>query len=571
MEGLDGAAYPWRFRMVLGLLGVLVAVICWRIISLQVFNNEFLQRQGDARSLRYITIPACRGEIVDRNGEPLAVSTPVTTLWGNPKVLIGEEEKWPVIARMLDISFSDFSSYLLKNQEKDFLYLARRLPPQRGEEIMSFFQKDRILGVYSIEESRRYYPAGAVAAHVVGFTDLDDHGSEGVEFAYEKSLQGIPGKEKVLKDRRGDLIRDIQLVKPPKAGETLNLSIDLRLQYLAHRELESAVKENNAKAGSVVILDVKTGEILAIANQPTYNPNNRAHLLPANMRNRALVDVFEPASTMKPLSMSAALESGRWTPTDIVKIDSGTLRLGRYTIRDLSRTEGPQLDLTGILIRSSNVGMSKIAFDIGGDTIHNFLWRLGIGQSSGLGFPGERAGHLPNYAKWQPAETATLSYGYGISLTAIQLAHAYSVIANNGKNAPLTLIKTNKSPNLEQVIPKSVASAMQGMLQQVIEAPHGIFRAKVMGYHIAGKSGTARKNTVGSKGYAIDAHRGIFAGFGPLSDPKYVIVVTIDEPSKAGYFGGVVAAPVFSRVMAGTFRLMNIRPDNLESVVKTKN
>lgn len=421
----------------------------------------------------------------------------------------------------------------------------------------------KIPGVYGIEEFRRFYPAGETTAHMVGFTDIDDHGREGVELAYDEWLAGVPGKRQVIKDRRGRLIKDVQVTKNAKAGKPLALSIDLRLQYLANRELRNAIIENGAKAGSLVIMDVKTGEILAMVNQPTYNPNNRRNLQPAMMRNRAMIDVFEPGSTMKAISMSAALETGRWKPTDKVEVYPGTLQLGKYTIRDVSRSEGPVLDLTGILINSSNVGMSKVAFDIGGETIYHLAQKIGLGQPTGLDFPGERVGNLPNYREWRKAETATLSYGYGLSVTAIQLAHAFSVLANNGRMVPLSLIHVDEPPKANQVIPEKVAKTIQGMLQQVIEAPRGVFRAQVPAYHVAGKSGTARKTSVGTKGYAENSYRSLFAGFGPMSDPRYAIVVVIDEPSKAGYFGGLVSAPVFSKVMSGTLRLMNITPDNL--------
>lgn len=553
--------YPWRFRIVIGLLLVLVAVIAWRIVDLQVINQKFLQEQGDARSLRNLVIPAQRGLISDRNGQPLAVSTPVMTLWANPKQLALTPERWPVLADALGKPLSQLSHRLQHNAGKEFMYLVRRLPPQTGEAVMNVVREHHIQGVYALEESRRFYPAGAVTAHLVGFTDLDDHGSEGIELAFEQALAGIPGRQQVIKSRRGDLIRDVRTVRAARPGQDLRLSIDLRLQYLANRELHEAVMSNGAKGGSVVIIDVRTGELLAMVNQPTYNPNNRTWLEPAMMRNRAMIDVFEPASTMKPFSMAAALETGRWKPEDTVQVGNGTLRIGRYTIRDLSRTEGPVLNLTGILIRSSNVGMSKIAFDIGGETLFNLMQRVGLGQDTGLGFPGERVGNLPNYRQWRPAETATLSYGYGLSVTAVQLARAYAVLANGGREVPITLLRRNTPPPTRQVIPESVAVTVQRMLQQVIEDPKGIWRARVAGYHVAGKSGTARRT--GYKGYAANAYRSLFAGFAPASHPRYAVVVMIDDPSKAGYFGGLVSAPVFSRVMGATLQLMNIPPDNL--------
>lgn len=559
MMKLEGALFPWRFRLMVALLGVMVAAICWRIIDLQVVDRDFLKGQGDARSLRHIPIPAHRGLITDRNGEPLAVSTPVTTLWANAKEMQTAKEKWPALAAALGQDPKALTERLEAQANKEFIYLVRGLTPEQGQAVLDL----KVPGVYGIEEFRRFYPAGEVTAHMVGFTDIDDHGREGVELAYDEWLAGVPGKRQVIKDRRGRLIKDVQVTKNAKAGKPLALSIDLRLQYLANRELRNAIIENGAKAGSLVIMDVKTGEILAMVNQPTYNPNNRRNLQPAMMRNRAMIDVFEPGSTMKAISMAAAIETGRWKPSDTVEVYPGSLQIGKYTIKDVSKSEGPVLDLTGILINSSNVGMSKVAFDIGGETIFRLAQKVGLGQDTGLGFPGERVGNLPNYRDWRKAETATLSYGYGISVTAIQLVHAFSALANNGRLAPLTLIKTDKPPQTTQVLPEAVAKTMQGMLTQVIEAPRGVFRAQVPAYHVAGKSGTARKTSVGTKGYAENSYRSLFAGFGPMSDPRYAIVVVIDEPSKAGYFGGLVSAPVFSRVMSGTLRLMNVTPDNL--------
>ncbi|CAN7287695.1 penicillin-binding transpeptidase domain-containing protein [Pseudomonas solani] len=556
---LEGALYPWRFRVVLALLALMVAAISWRIVDLHVIDRDFLKGQGDARSVRHIPIPAHRGLITDRNGEPLAVSTPVTTLWTNPKDLMPVRDQWPVIAATLGQDPKIFAERIDQNANREFLYLARGLTPEQGQAILA----RKLPGVYAIEEFRRFYPAGEVTAHVVGFTDVDDRGREGVELSFDQWLAGVPGKRQVLKDRRGRLIKDVQVSKNAKPGKTLALSIDLRLQYLAHRELRNALVENGAKAGSLVIVDVKTGEVLAMANQPTYNPNNRRNLQPAAMRNRAMIDVFEPGSTVKPFSMSAALQSGRWKPEDKVEVYPGSLQIGRYTIKDVSKTEGPILDLTGILINSSNVGMSKIAFDIGGETIYETMRQLGLGQDTGLGFPGERVGNLPNHREWRKAETATLSYGYGLSVTAIQMVHAYATLANHGQAVPLSMTRVDTVPVGAQVIPDEVAKTMQGMLQQVVEAPRGVFRAQVPGYHVSGKSGTARKATVGAKGYTQNAYRSLFAGFAPSTNPRLAMVVVIDEPSKAGYFGGLVSAPVFGRVMAGALRLMNIAPDNL--------
>ena len=559
MIGLEGALYPWRFRLVLALLVLMVGAIVWRIVDLHVIDHDFLQAHGDARSVRHIPIPAHRGLITDRNGEPLAVSTPVTTLWANGKELFKAQERWGDLAAALGQEPGSFSRRLTQAQDREFMYLVRGLTPEQGQRILDL----KVPGVYGLEEFRRFYPAGEVTAHVVGFTDVDDKGREGVELAFEEWLAGVPGKRQVLKDRRGRLIKDVQVTQNAKAGKTLALSIDLRLQYLAHRELRNALIEQGAKAGSLVMIDVKTGEILAMVNQPSYNPNNRRNLQPAAMRNRAMIDVFEPGSTVKPISMAAALQTGRWKPEDKVEVYPGSLQIGRYTIKDVSKTQGPILDLTGILINSSNVGMSKIAFDIGGETIHDMMAKVGFGQDTGLGFPGERVGELPNHREWRKAETATLSYGYGVSVTAIQLAHAYATLANNGMVLPLSMTRVDRQPVGAQVVPPEVAKNLQVMLQQVIEAPRGVFRAQVPGYHVSGKSGTARKASVGSKGYTENAYRSMFAGFAPSTNPRIAMMVVIDEPSKGGYYGGLVSAPVFSKVMAGSLRLMNITPDNL--------
>ena len=559
MIGLEGALYPWRFRLVLALLALMVGAIAWRIVDLHVFDHDFLQAHGDARSVRHIPIPAHRGLITDRNGEPLAVSTPVTTLWANGKELYKAQAQWGELAAALGQEPKSFAQRLSQAREREFMYLVRGLTPEQGQRILDL----KVPGVYGLEEFRRFYPAGEVTAHVVGFTDIDDRGREGVELAFEEWLAGIPGKRQVLKDRRGRLIKDVQVAQNAKAGKALALSIDLRLQYLAHRELRNALIEQGAKAGSLVMIDVKTGEVLAMVNQPSYNPNNRRNLQPAAMRNRAMIDVFEPGSTVKPISMAAALQTGRWKPEDKVEVWPGSLQIGRYTIKDVSKTQGPILDLTGILINSSNVGMSKIAFDIGGETIHDMMAKVGFGQDTGLGFPGERVGELPNHREWRKAETATLSYGYGVSVTAIQLAHAYATLANNGQVLPLSMTRVDRQPVGAQVVPPEVAKSLQGMLQQVVEAPRGVFRAQVPGYHVSGKSGTARKASVGSKGYTENAYRSMFAGFAPSTNPRIAMMVVIDEPSKGGYYGGLVSAPVFSKVMAGSLRLMNITPDNL--------
>ncbi len=557
MMTIKGALYPWRFRIVLALLALLVGVIAWRIVDLQVTDQAFLQGQGDARSVRHIPIPAHRGLITDRNGEPLAVSTPVTTLWGNPKELQAARARWPELAKALGQDAASLSERLQSQASREFIYLVRGLTPEQGQDVLDL----KIPGVYSQEEFRRFYPAGEVAAHVVGFTDIDDRGREGMELAYDEWLAGVPGKRQVLKDRRGRLIKDVQVVKNAKAGKAMALSIDLRLQYLAHSELRNVVHEYGAKAASLVMVDVKTGEILAMANQPTYNPNNRRNLQPAAMRNRAMIDVFEPGSTVKPFSIAAALGTGKYQPDSVVNTLPGWMRIGRYTIRDVSR--GGMLSLTGILMKSSNVGISKIALDIGAEPVYAVMQQAGFGQDTGLGFPGERVGNLPNHRKWRDAETASLAYGYGLSVTAVQLAHAYAVLGNQGVNVPLSLLRLDQTQDGVQVIDKQISATVLQMLRAVVEEEGGGgARAKVPGYHVGGKSGTAKKIS-GTGGYTKDAYRSFFAGVAPLSNPRIAAVIVVDEPSKGQYYGGLVAAPVFGKVMARALRLMNVAPDNL--------
>lgn len=555
-------SYPGRFKFVLLVLAAIVAGLIWKLLDRHVLNNEFLKMQGDLRTVRNIPIPAHRGVITDRNGEFLAMSTPVVTLWANPKELLQAPQEWAELATLLGQQPDAFEKRIKDNAERSFIYLARGLDPSEGKAIVD----KKFNGVGVIEEYRRFFPAGDVTAHIVGFTDIDDQGKEGVELAFNSWLTGVPGKREVLKDRRGQLIKDIRVVKDARAGRALSLSIDLRLQYLANRELQRAMEEYGASSASLVLLDVKTGEILALANQPSYNPNNRAHLVPNEMRNRALLDTFEPGSTVKPFSIAAALGTGRWKPEDTVNTAPGTLKIGRYTIKDVSR--GGILNLAGILKKSSNVGISKVAFDIGAEPIYQVMKQVGFGQDTGLGFPGEGLGVLPTHRKWGAAETATLAYGYGLSVTAVQLAHAYATLANDGVSVPLSITKVDAKPVGTPVIDPHIAKTVLGMLQTVVEDEGGVFRARVPGYLVAGKSGTARKTAV-NRGYAENHYRSFFAGIAPASNPRYAMVVVVDDPSKVGYFGGLVAAPVFSRMMASTLSMMNVIPDNLPPIHNT--
>ena len=564
MKIMPELEFRGRFMWILGFLLFFACAIAARIVYLHVFHHEFLAMQGDARAMRHIPIPAHRGVITDRNGEPLAVSTPVMTLWANPKELMKDKARWAELAGALELKPAELAQKIETNAGREFMYLARRLTPEHGQKVLD----RKITGVYSREEFQRFYPAGEVAAQLVGFTNIDDRGQEGIELAFDQWLTGVPGKRQVIKDRRGDLIRDLQVKENAKPGKELALSIDLRLQYLAHRELRNTILEFEAKAGSLVMIDVRTGEILAMVNHPTYNPNNRRSLDPQATRNRALIDVFEPGSTVKPFSIAAAIGTGRWQPESKVDTGNGQMRIGRYTIRDVSR--GGNLNLTEVLMKSSNVAISKIALDIGAQPVYDVMQGVGFGADTGLGFPGERVGQLPMHRKWGQAETATLAYGYGVSVTAVQLAHAYAVLGNQGRNMPLSLLRRDRDAEQgTQVIDPKISRDVMKMLQAVVEENGGGgARAKVVGYHVGGKSGTAKKLAAGG-GYTKSSYRSLFSGVGPVDNPRVATVVVIDEPSKGGYYGGLVAAPVFGRVMAGALRILNVRPDNLPTETQT--
>jgi len=557
MMKLEGALYPWRFRLVLALLALMVGAIAWRIVDLQVIDHDFLKAHGDARSVRHIPIPAHRGLITDRNGEPLAVSTPVTTLWANGKELQAARAQWGRLAAVLGQEPKAFAQRLEQNASREFMYLVRGLTPEQGQVVLDL----KIPGVYAIEEFRRFYPAGEVTAHVVGFTDVDDRGREGVELAFEDWLAGVPGKRQVLKDRRGRLIKDVQVMQNAKAGKALALSIDLRLQYLAHRELRNALVEFGAKAGSLVLVDVQTGEVLAMVNQPTYNPNNRRSLQPAAMRNRAMIDVFEPGSTVKPFTVAMGLNSGKYRPDTVMDTRPGYMQVGRKTVRDVHNYG--VLDVSGVIKKSSNVGVARIALNVGGEHLYSMLQQVGLGQDTGLGFPGERVGNLPNFRVWKPLETAIMAYGYGLSVTAVQLAHSYTVLGNHGASVPLSMIRLDRRPEAAPVLNDEVSRQVLQMLRSVVDEDGGTgAKARVPGYQVGGKTGTVHK-TIQGGGYSPNQYRSVFAGLAPISNPRIVGVVVIDEPTKGQYYGGLVAAPVFGKVMAGALRLMNVAPDNL--------
>lgn len=542
----------WRFGTVLTVFLLVVAALAWRLVDLHVVDNEFLRKQGDVRTIRVETIDAHRGVISDRLGEPLAVSTPVQTIWANPSEADPDEPRLTNLARLLDISEARLRERLRDYAGREFIYLRRKVQPSLARDAMAL----DINGIYSRQEYRRYYPAGEVTAHVVGFTNIDEQGQEGIELAYNDWLSGESGRKRVLKDNRGRVIKDLILIRDAQPGQQLELSIDLRLQYLAYRELKAVVNAHKARGGTLVMLDVDTGEVLAMVNQGSYNPNDRSQLAAENLRNKAITDLFEPGSTMKPIAMAAALESGLYQPGDTVDTAPGYRRFGRFTIRD-HRNYGV-LDLSGIIVKSSNVGISKIASEIGGDVIRDLYSRLGLGQPTGVGFPGEAVGVLPAPPKWRPVEEAALSYGYGMSVNALQLAQAYMVLANGGIRYPLSLLKVEEPPRGQRVLSEGVAHEVRQMLKQVVEKGTGT-RAQPGFYSAGGKTGTV--HLVGAQGYEDSQYKAIFAGMAPIDNPRIVTVVAVDAPQSGEYYGGEVAAPVFARVMSGALRLLNVKPE----------
>lgn len=550
----------WRYGVVMFTVLSVVGILSWRLVDLHVVDKEFLRTQGDARTVRVESIDAHRGMITDRNGEALAVSTPVQTLWVNPGEMNPGDRRLGAMAYILGIDPAKFRERLEKNAGRQFLFLKRKVQPSVAREILAL----NIPGVYARREYRRYYPAGEVAAHVVGFVNIDEYGQEGVELAYNDGLRGSLGSKRVLRDNRGRLIKDLSLIADAAPGQDLQLSLDLRLQYLAYRELKAAVRAHNASGGSLVMLDVHTGEVLAMVNQTSYNPNNRSRINPQDTRNRAVTDVFEPGSTVKPLTIAAALESGRYRPDSMINTSPGYLRLNGYTIRD-ARDYG-RLSLSEVVYRSSNIGTSRVAMDLTGPVLEEMFSRLGFGQSTGIGFPGESIGVMPLRTKWKDIELATFSYGYGLSVNALQLAQAYAVLANGGIKYPLSLLALKEPPEGQRVLSKAVADQVREMLAQVVKKGTGK-RAEMAIYSSAGKTGTV--HLVGAQGYQDSRYKAIFAGMAPADNPRIVSVVTVDDPKGDEYYGGEVAAPIFARVMGDALRLLNVKP-NIEPALARK-
>ena len=556
----------WRLYLVVGLLLSMLSLLVGRVLSLQILDTEhgyaFLQDQGAARSLRSAEIPAYRGVITDRRGEPLAVSTPVVSIWADPQRLAGSE-RLPELAQSLGMKLAELEHKLERYQGKRFMYLQRHRVPHEAREILS----QRFPGVYGEREYRRFYPAGEVAAQLVGFTNVDDEGIAGVELAYDDWLQGKPGKKRYIKDLRGNMIRDIGVVQPAEPGKDLRLSIDLRLQHLKHRELRRAVTTAGAESGSVVTLDARTGEILAMVNYPVYNPNSRKNMKAANMRNRAITDTYEPGSTMKTMTLVAALESGRYTTGTLIDTAPGWIRVGPKTYKD-PRNYG-EVTLSRVIEKSSQVGVTKLAVDLGHESIWEVFQRFGIGEPMGTGFPGESSGLLPNRPRWYSTEKVSLAFGYGITTTPLQLARAYTAFASGGLQRPVSLLAINGViPEPRRVISETVAAQVLGVLHAVT-GEHGTARkARVEGFNVAGKTGTVRK--VGPGGYIEDSHVALFAGLAPVDDPRVVTVVVINDPQGEHYGGGAVAAPVFSAVTRGALRLLGAAPTEFPEEVAAR-
>ncbi|MFM2322434.1 MAG: penicillin-binding protein [Pseudomonadota bacterium] len=553
------STYPWRL-VVLVLILLLIGVgLIGRLINLTVINRQFLQNQGNARTIRRVTIPAHRGMILDRHGVPLAISTPVNAVWIDPADFKPSTSQLARLSALLHVAKPLIHQQCVHGRGKEFVYLKRGLNPSLARQIKSL----QIPGVFLQDEYHRYYPEGPVMAHVVGLTDVDDKGQEGLELAYNNWLEGQAGLKKVIKDRLGHVVADIRAIRAPKPGHDLQLSIDKRIQYVAYRELKAGVEHYQADSGSVVVLDVKTGEILAMVNWPSYNPNDRRSAQEGHARNRALTDLFEPGSTIKSFSMASVLSSGQLTPRSQIDTSPGWMIIAGKRISD-ERNNGV-IDLTKILQISSNMGMSKLILAQPAENLSNMLHRLGFGQVTASDFPGERSGSLPHFRAWNPFVLATLSFGYGISVTALQLAQAYAVLAQGGIKVPVTFLKRQGDVPLGQrVMDKQISRQVLDMLESVLSKGGTAPLARVPGYRVTGKTGTVRM--VGVHGYEKHRYNSIFIGIAPASQPRLVVAVILHDPKGRFYYGGYTAGPIFSHVMSNALHLLNIAPDDVASL-----
>ncbi len=538
-----------RFRapIVYAILTLGLAALVGRSLWLQRVDNQFLQDQGSARYSREIELPAHRGRIVDRSGEPLAISTPVKSLWAFPAHFDATPAALAELARALGTTPNAITKRV--DAADDFVYLAKQLPPEIADRAMAL----GIKGLHDQNEYRRYYPAGETMSHILGFTGDHDVGQEGIELAQQDWLGGKPGSRRVIVDRRGDAVEDVEAIRAPQAGRDLALSIDTRLQYLAFRELKAAVEANKAKAGGLVILDIASGEILALANWPTYNPNARNKVARDKMRNRALTDVFEPGSTLKPFTIAAALESGKVNPDTVIQTAPGTLTIGSATIHDAHKSGA--LTVEQVIQKSSNVGAAKIALSLPPETMWEMFSNSGFGTPPRTGFPGEVAGRLRPAKSWRPIEQATMAYGHGISVNLVQLARAYTIFATGGELKPVTLFKTSGAVAGRPVLRPEIATEVRRMLEMAVSPGGTAPKAQMPGYRVAGKTGTAHKSD--GRGYT-DKYVSSFVGFAPASAPRLVVAVMLDEPGTGVYYGGDVAAPVFSTVTGAALRMLGV-------------
>ena len=541
----------WRSRLLFMLLLSGMGALIVRAVYLQSIHNDFLQKKGNASSSRVIEINAHRGMIADRNGEPLAISTPVESIWVSPQDVETTPQQIHQLARIIGMDIKVVKSRLF-DTTRDFVYLQRQLPPEQAEKII----KLGISGVSLRREYRRYYPSRDITAHLLGFTDVDDNGQEGLELALQNQLGGKAGSQRVIKDGKGHIVEDVASIRAPKPGSNLVLSIDSKIQYLAYREIKLAVEQHNAKAGSIVVLDAHSGEVLALANWPSYNPNNRAKPKLQVLRNHAVTDLFEPGSTLKPFTVAAALETGKVTPQTIINTENGIMVVGRHKIHDTHPEEA--LTVAQVIQKSSNVGAAKIALSLPPETMWQSLNESGFGTQTGSGFPGEAAGKLSDYKKWRPIEQATLSYGHGISVSLLQLARAYTIFANNGELKPVSLLKLDAPVSGKKVYSNTTAREILDMLELAVLPGGTAPLAQINGYRVAGKTGTAHKL---EEGRYINRYVSSFVGLAPVSNPRLIVAVMINEPNNGQYYGGMVAAPVFSSVMGAALRLLNVPND----------
>ncbi|WP_460830865.1 peptidoglycan D,D-transpeptidase FtsI family protein [Lysobacter humi (ex Lee et al. 2017)] len=547
-----------RVLVVAGVLGFGAMALVARAFWVQVLDRDFYVAQGQARSLREIPIPTSRGMITDRNGEPLAVSTPVESVWANPQELLKRPDRLPALARALGVPVDVLQRKLGQKSTKEFVYLKRRINPDEARRILAL----GIPGVASQREYRRFYPQGEALAHVLGFTNIDDEGQEGLELAFDEWLRGKPGTKRVIRDGQGRIVESVDLVRPAQAGHDLTLTIDRRIQFLAHRELRNAILRHGASSGSIVVLDVASGEVLAMTNLPTFNPNAIGTAPRDAHRNRAVTDVFEPGSTMKPITVAAAMKAGLVRPNTMIDLNPGWMKLGRFTIRD-HNNYGVQT-ITGVIQKSSNLGAAKLAARMDDGYFYDFVRGFGYGSKPGSGFPGESSGVLPSPARWSGSSKATISYGYGLSATPLQIAMAYAAIANGGRLITPTFVRGERGQS-RQVMEPSIAREVMKMMQTVTEEGGTATQGAILGYHVAGKTGTARKFN-GTGGYSRD-YIAYFAGVVPVDNPRFATVVIVNDPdpAKGGYYGGLVSAPVFKTVMEGSLRLMDVAPDDIET------